>query len=547
MSRALKIKYVEKVNTNPYEGRFGLVYARVSGKKQELEGHGREAQEERCKKDLASTGVPYEKSFIDTYTGGGDFMNRPAMRDMLAYIDAHPHKKFVAVFDDLKRFARDTVFHIKLRSALKGRDVTPRCLNYNFDDSPEGMFVETILAAGNELERHQNRRQVIQKQKARLEAGYWPFGSRKGYKIVKDPMHGKISVPDAFEAPLLKEAIEGFATGIYLTKLAACKFLREKGFWSTQPAQRYTDKFTAILKDSFYAGYSEYPPWEVERRLGKHNGIISLETFELVQRRLARQDTGKKIRLDINPEFPLRGLISCAECKSRLTAAPSKGRPKSYGYYVCHNTKCSMRGKSLRKKDVEDGFDVLLKKQVIKGNVDALIKAVFDDAWRFDFSEIKKAQLTLEQSKNGLKQRIKEITELVIKAKSPEMAEIYEGQLEETGRELKELEGVSLSSEDLSIPYRTALDKATGLLKSPYKIWVTLDAVEKQKLFYFIFEERLAYSKKDGYRTDEIPCAVRLFEEFATANTMDVIRTPFSRHFRNPQPTLFQIETKDVF
>ena len=75
---------------------------------------------------------------------------------------------------------------------------------------------------------------------------------------------------------------------------------------------------------------------------------------------------------------------------------------------------------------------------------------------------------------------------------------------------------------DLNIPYRTALDKSVGMLKSPYKIWVNLSTKEKQDLFFFIFEKKLLYSKKEGYRTAQIPSAIRLFEDFATSDTHDV-------------------------
>src|SRR5581483_10616265 len=165
-------KEKELLAVNEGGGKVGLVYARVSSKRQELDGTGLQSQEGRCIKELASLDVPYEKSFFDSYSGGGDFMKRPAMRAMLAYIDANPHKQFLVVFDDLKRFARDVEFHLKLKAAFKVRGVGLRCLNYNFDESPEGRFSETVIAAQAELERHQNRRQVIQKQKSRLELGY---------------------------------------------------------------------------------------------------------------------------------------------------------------------------------------------------------------------------------------------------------------------------------------------------------------------------------------------------------------------------------------
>ncbi len=71
-------------------------------------------------------------------------------------------------------------------------------------------------------------------------------------------------------------------------------------------------------------------------------------------------------------------------------------------------------------------------------------------------------------------------------------------------------------------PYRTALNKAVGLLKNPYSVWINLDTKEKQSLFYFIFDRKLLYSKKEGYRTDKIPSSIKLFEEFVTTNSQDV-------------------------
>ncbi|MNC98631.1 hypothetical protein D3C83_166570 [compost metagenome] len=42
------------------------------------------------------------------------------------------------------------------------------CLNFKFEDTPEGKFIETIIAAQGELERLQGLRQTIQKMKARV-------------------------------------------------------------------------------------------------------------------------------------------------------------------------------------------------------------------------------------------------------------------------------------------------------------------------------------------------------------------------------------------
>ena len=321
---------------NPYAGRDGLVYARVSSKRQEIEGSGLDSQEGRCINDLGLLGVPYDKTFPDTFSGGGDFMKRPAMSAMLAYIDKYPHRRFVVVFDDLKRFARDTEFHLKLRAAFKARDVVLRCLNYTFDESPEGRFAEVVMAGHAELEREQNRRQVIQKQKARLELGYWPFIAKRGYKMVKDPAHGKIAVPDEKDKDLLISALEGFAKGTFVRKIDATRYLVERGFWKNS-AEKNVVQFNNILKSSFYAGFVEYAPWEVSRRTGHHQPLISVETFNLIQNRLKNGGRNKRVRVDVSEDFPLRGIILCAECDEPLRAAWSKGRSKKYPLYACHS------------------------------------------------------------------------------------------------------------------------------------------------------------------------------------------------------------------
>ncbi|MEL7470607.1 MAG: recombinase family protein [Pseudomonadota bacterium] len=124
-----------------------VIYCRVSDTKQVTHGHGLESQESRCRDYANAKGYAVEMVFPDDVTGGGDFMNRPGMVALLSYLDAQPGKNYVIIFDDLKRFAGDTIFHWQLRKALHERGATPECLNYTFDDSPEGEFAENIFAA----------------------------------------------------------------------------------------------------------------------------------------------------------------------------------------------------------------------------------------------------------------------------------------------------------------------------------------------------------------------------------------------------------------
>ncbi|MEM6467746.1 MAG: recombinase family protein, partial [Pseudomonadota bacterium] len=158
-----------------------LIYCRVSSARQRLDGGGLQSQEKRCRDHAAERGYTVMRVFPDDVSGGGDFMLRPGMVALLAYLDANPGDDYVVIFDDLKRFARDTEFHLKLRGAFRQRGASVECLNFRLDETPEGKFIETILAAQGQLEREQNGRQVRQKMEARMRRGYWTFQAPVGY------------------------------------------------------------------------------------------------------------------------------------------------------------------------------------------------------------------------------------------------------------------------------------------------------------------------------------------------------------------------------
>ena len=92
-----------------------LIYCRVSSDRQKNEGNGLDSQEHRCREYARSKGYEIELVFKDSFTGGGDFMKREGMPDLLEYLEKYPHRSYVVIFDDLKRMARDTIFYLKLR------------------------------------------------------------------------------------------------------------------------------------------------------------------------------------------------------------------------------------------------------------------------------------------------------------------------------------------------------------------------------------------------------------------------------------------------
>lgn len=529
-----------------YLDRFGLVYARVSSRKQKLEGQGLVSQETRCKRELEKLEIPYKRSFLDSFSGGGDFMRRPAMKDLLEFIDANPHRKFVVIFDDLKRFARDTEFHLKLRASFKMRDTELLCLNYNFDDSPEGVFAETVLAAQNELERKQNQRQVIQKQQARMRNGFYAFSHPLGYTKYKDILHGTMFKPTK-KAQILKDALEGYANKRFLNKMDVAKFLQEnKVISSKQKPDRALGTIDNILRNAFYAGYIHYPKWDIEMIKGHHIHIIEPETYYANLKRLERKPSSR-VRKDVRDDFELRGLVNCASCSKPLTGAPSRSKTgKLHNYYKCPNKSCKLYGKSIKAEDIHNSFQQVLKGvKATRGLTDLALK-IFDDAWT---DEMKYKETQNRNSQNLREEIESQIRKMTIRASSTEDETIqreYEKQIKALANELEILTSENDSKRDYKIPYRTSREKVIKVLETPYSVWKNYDVYRKQRFFNFIFESNLEYDKFEGYRTPNYSLPIRIFEaiESKDPNLVEELGTKLNLILSNIQD--FLIISKDI-
>lgn len=500
-----------------------LVYCRVSSERQKKDGHGLESQEHRARTKASEFGLPVEECFKDSFTGGGDFTKRPAMSALIGRLENNPDKRYMVIIDDLKRLARDIEAHMKLRTLLKSHDVVLKCLSYDLDESPEGQFVESVFAAQNELERKQNRRQVIQKQKARLESGYWPFGSPPGYKFEERPAHGKLLVPDERTKDIYARALKRFATGRIANRAELRQFLEEAGIAEIEGTKGVSyNKADRLLKRVVYAGYIEYPDWEVKRRKGHHEPIISLETYNKIQQKLRGDRHTYPERQDNNPDFPARALIVCRACAKPLTGSWSTGRNKKYPYYRCKNKDCDYGGKSVARDELHSDLEKLLQSIEPKPGAVKLSKRIMKEVWK----ELDENQEEFEErTKQKIQELEKEISELVDKAaaaKSPLVTEKYEKKIDKLSKEQNNLEdSLQHNSEDEST-FGTALDEVCGFLESPYSQWKADGLVGKRTVLKLAFEQKPAFHMENGFGTAKESLPLEIFKLVGENNLQDV-------------------------
>ena len=462
-----------------------LIYCRVSSQRQVDEGNGLGSQEQRCRMYAKNKNYDIIEVFPDEAISGALFQ-RPAMQQLIAYLDSHQEEAFVVIFDDLSRFARDVKTHIQLKAALVSRGAKLECLNFNFDDSEESEFAELILAASNQYQSKSNRRQVIQKMKARIDKGYWPFMPPLGFVNKKDPVHGKILTPCEPYSSIFKKSIEKFRDGLLLTPEEVRQDLHKAFEEMGLPDRPALSSVQEILKNPLFAGYIEYAPWKVPFQKAKHEGFISVETFNLVQERLESRSKPWK-RQDSRTDFPLRTFVICDACNNILTASWNKGRSARYPNYFCRTKGCMYNWKTVSKYKIEPEFEVILStSKPFDGYVD-LMGDVIKEQWGIRFDNYVEYRNRIKSEMGEIDEEITSYLKRIPKTKDEFLIATYENEILGLRKKKVQIEGHLNIKKYTSEEFGTASDKVLGTIKNPMAMWKSDEYTDKRTIFFDVF------------------------------------------------------------
>ncbi len=318
-------------------------------------------------------------------------------------------------------------------------------------------------------------------------------------------------------ASVVKEALVGFACGRFETQTEVQRFLESQpDFPKDLPDGRLRPMTVSrFLKKTIYAGYVESKAWGVSLRPGKHEGIISFETFEKIQHRLK---TGgyAPARKDLKEDFPLRGFVACGCCSKPLTAGWSKGKTKSYPYYLCQNKKCTDYGKSLARAKVEGEFETILKELTPSENMFRLVKAMIEQAWEMRKSQIESVASSLKREITRIEKETEEFLSRIVSTQNASVIAAYENKIASLEREKL------LTAEKLQRSMRPATSKRDVLelsmkfLSNPYKLWDSGDVILQKIVLRLAFSERLEYKRNEGYRTPKTTLSFKVLASFFT-------------------------------
>lgn len=358
-----------------------VIYARVSSAKQTTDGSGLSSQERTCRDYAERKGYEVVEVFNDVISG--KLEDRPGMNALLAFLRKETSSDYVVVVDDFSRLARDVNTHGSLRDKITAAKANIESPNQRIGEDASGRFVETIWAAIAEHQRNANAEQSKRRSLARLKNGYWIHRAPYGYRYEKTRQDGKLLVPDEPLASIVKEALEGFASGRYQSQAEVRRFFESKPEFpkTYRGTEVHFDKVKSILTNPLYAGYIEHKKSGIPLMQARHEGLISFSTHQIILDRLAERNIAPA-RKDISDDFPLRGFLTCECCGHRLTSCWSTSRSgRKYPYYLCGYRGCEEKGKSIPRDLLETDFSEGLKKLVPARTTFEHAERLFKEAW----------------------------------------------------------------------------------------------------------------------------------------------------------------------
>lgn len=336
----------------------GVVYCRVSSKEQ-VEGTSLESQELACREFARAKSIHILKIFIEQGESA-KFADRTQLLELIDFC-RHPKGQVqVLLVWKIDRFARNVEDHYTIKATLAKYGVRIVSVTEPIDPDPNGKLLETILAGFAQFDNDIRAMRTVQGMRRKLQEGFFPWKPPLGY--VSSTTNGeKKTEPDRPDQPLfglLQRAWQEFATGAY-SKAEMRRLMTSWGVVTHRGQPIPPQSVDSLFASPYYAGIL-VDPWSKEEYEARHVPMVSRDDFALVQEMLGRSRQ-RVPHHRIRPEFPLRGMVRCRQCRQYLTGSFSRGRSQRYPYYHCNHRACGYGRKSYPVQQIHTEFEEFLE------------------------------------------------------------------------------------------------------------------------------------------------------------------------------------------
>lgn len=491
-----------------------VIYCRVSSAQQTTRTDGLSSQEQRCRLFCEHKGYEVVHVFKDDMSGS--VARRPGMDAMIKFLRSTRKHSHVVVIDDISRLARGIDAHLQLRAEIGATGAALESPSIEFGEDSDSKLVENLLACVSQHSRQKNAEQTLNRMTARMQQGFWTFQAPWGYKYARWSGGGKILARNEPLASIIQDALESYASGRFASQAEVMRFLEaQPAVPKMRNGKVSNERVKQILTNPLYAGIVFVPSWNLSPRIGKHEALVSIETFNEIQERLKGKARGAA-RADVSDDFPLRGHVCCPSCGHALTANWSKGRMgAAYPYYLCRQRTCDVRGKSYARAKVEGAFEEMLKSITPAKQLIDLATAALRNAWKKQTLNAEQSRKVIEKELIEIDRKIEGLLDRIVDAGSPTVIAAYErriAEFESSKLLLREkMANAGQPKKDFDETFRNAL----AFLASPWNLWNNGRIEDKKLALRLTFPQQFVYDPKGGIRNSVLAMPFKALYDFS--------------------------------
>ena len=429
-----------------------VIYARYSSYNQREESI--EGQLRECKSFAEHSGITIVGEYIDrAFSAKTD--NRPEFQHMIK--DSYRNGFDIVIVWKLDRFARNRYDSARYKALLKKNGVKVVSATERIAEDSSGILLESILEGyaefySAELAEKVKRGMKENALKVKSNGVHPPFGY-----YVNEEDHFQINDSTA---PIVREIYSLYIDGKKITDIV--KIINNRGIKNRNRPFTYNGIY-GILTNRKFIGEYKFGDVIIENGIP---AIIDVETFEMVQTRMARNKKAPVMHRS-EDDYLLTTKLFCGNCGAMMTGEiGTSHNAKQYRYYKCnHAKKGQCNKKAISKKYIEDLVlnDIL---ELLADNkvLDELAKIIYDMQAEQSFAIITlKAQL--EDIEKKLDNIVEAITRGIYSSKTKQILDDLESQKAELQLQLNEEEQVRpiVSEEQIlhALYYYKSIDTST--------------------------------------------------------------------------------------
>lgn len=426
---------------------------------------------------------------------------RPKLQQMIADITVNGVTGIVVyntsrISRNLESYSRDIGYHL----AAKG--VTLYSTQENIDDTPEGRLMKNITLSIHQYDNDLKSKVTRDNMELVAQEGWWQGKVPYGYVARRVPVgvktrDGKVKArltldPDTRDglSEKIRLFLERFSRGD-MSQTDLIQYAKSIGLKSATGGDFAPQSINNMLTYSTYAGYIKNRLTGGELVKAKHNGLISLDTYQRNQA-LLHGTKPSAVAPRFNNEYPLKHTLLCSSCHKPMTgSAPRNGSGVRSPRYHC--TRCTGTG-SISAHEMERSFQALLEKVTPTEGTVRLFKAIVKRTAAKKLTHVNKEIGDLRLQLNKIDDDINKATQRYLDDDiSKEEKENYQQSrvLHRIDMEhsLEKLEGVQRLNEG-------TIDYVCNFIDKPLKMWLDADMQTKVIFQQMIIPEGIEFDIK---------------------------------------------------